>query len=72
MLFTSQYKSEMNKKKAELTSTNTFVLEYVDFWFDSIHCHAGETTYIRKDFSLDPPIIVVFTCKDKYKEVTIL
>ncbi|XP_071139815.1 uncharacterized protein [Mytilus edulis] len=42
--------------------------EYVDFWFDSIHCHAGETTNLRKDFSLDPPIIVVFTCKDKYKE----
>ncbi|XP_052083874.1 uncharacterized protein LOC127721233 isoform X2 [Mytilus californianus] len=42
--------------------------EYVDFWFDSIHCHVGETTNIQKDFSLDPPIIVVFTCKDKYKE----
>ncbi|XP_063418366.1 probable serine/threonine-protein kinase pats1 [Mytilus trossulus] len=39
--------------------------EYVDFWFDSIHCH--RTTDKRaRNMHLDPPIILVFTGKDKY------
>ncbi|VDH95466.1 Hypothetical predicted protein [Mytilus galloprovincialis] len=39
--------------------------EYVDFWFDSIHCHrtADEPTIIGH---FDPPILLVFTGKDKY------
>ncbi|CAC5416055.1 unnamed protein product [Mytilus coruscus] len=39
--------------------------EYVDFWFDSIHCHR---TANERSISghLDPPIILVFTGKDKY------
>ncbi|CAG2224698.1 unnamed protein product [Mytilus edulis] len=40
--------------------------EYVDFWFDSIHCH--RTTKERPRYGhFDPPIILVFTGKDKYK-----
>ncbi|VDI56727.1 Hypothetical predicted protein [Mytilus galloprovincialis] len=40
--------------------------EYVDFWFDSIHCH--RTTKERPMYGhFDPPIILVFTGKDKYK-----
>ncbi|XP_052072196.1 uncharacterized protein LOC127710406 [Mytilus californianus] len=39
--------------------------EYVDFWFDSIHCH--RTTDERTSYEhFDPPIILVFTGKDKY------
>ncbi|CAG2223186.1 unnamed protein product [Mytilus edulis] len=39
--------------------------EYVDFWFDSIHCHrtTDEPTIIGH---FDPPILLVFTGKDKY------
>ncbi|CAG2184782.1 unnamed protein product [Mytilus edulis] len=40
--------------------------EYVDFWFDSIHCH--RTTKERPRYGhFDPPIILVFTGKDKYE-----
>ncbi|CAG2218157.1 unnamed protein product [Mytilus edulis] len=39
--------------------------EYVDFWFDSIHCH--RTADKRSDNEhFDPPILLVFTGKDKY------
>ncbi|CAG2237635.1 unnamed protein product [Mytilus edulis] len=37
--------------------------EYVDFWFDSIHCH--RTADDPKSEHFDPPIILVFTGKDK-------
>ncbi|CAC5418005.1 unnamed protein product [Mytilus coruscus] len=39
--------------------------EYVDFWFDSIHCHrtVDEPT---SDGHFDPPTLLVFTGKDKY------
>lgn len=45
------------------------LLEYVDFWFDSIHCHrtADERS---NDGHFDPPILLVFTGKDKYSKVT--
>ncbi|XP_063409161.1 uncharacterized protein LOC134692632 [Mytilus trossulus] len=39
--------------------------EYVDFWFDSIHCHRpADERYGSEHF--DPPILLVFTGKDKY------
>ncbi|CAC5398007.1 unnamed protein product [Mytilus coruscus] len=39
----------------------------VNFWFDSIHCHrtADERT---SDEHIDPPIILVFTGKDRYNQ----
>ncbi|XP_063405712.1 uncharacterized protein LOC134689676 [Mytilus trossulus] len=43
---------------------------YVDFWFDTIHCH--RTAEIPKNkpvnFHIDPPIFIVFTGKDKYEK----
>ncbi|VDI50205.1 Hypothetical predicted protein [Mytilus galloprovincialis] len=40
--------------------------EYVDFWFDSIHCH--RTTKERPGSGhFDPPILLVFTGKDRYE-----
>ncbi|XP_071147184.1 uncharacterized protein [Mytilus edulis] len=42
--------------------------EYVDFWFDSIHCHRTSDTERVKDGHFDPPILLVFTGKDKYNE----
>ncbi|XP_063418386.1 uncharacterized protein LOC134701177 [Mytilus trossulus] len=41
--------------------------EYVDFWFDSIHCHRT-TNEKTIDGHIDPPILLVFTGKDKYKK----
>ncbi|VDI12723.1 Hypothetical predicted protein, partial [Mytilus galloprovincialis] len=41
--------------------------EYVDFWFDSIHCH--RTADERSNHGhFDPPILLVFTGKDKYSK----
>ncbi|CAC5411135.1 unnamed protein product [Mytilus coruscus] len=38
--------------------------QYVNFWFDAIHCYWSTT----KKGRLDPPIIVVCTNEDKFKE----
>ncbi|CAC5384438.1 unnamed protein product [Mytilus coruscus] len=39
--------------------------EYVDFWFDSIHCHrTADKRPMHGHFN--PPILLVFTGKDKY------
>ncbi|XP_071147416.1 uncharacterized protein [Mytilus edulis] len=40
--------------------------EYVDFWFDSIHCHRTADKRARNGY-FDPPIILVFTGKDRYE-----
>ncbi|CAC5390354.1 unnamed protein product [Mytilus coruscus] len=41
--------------------------EYVDFWFDSIHCH--RTVNEQASYGhFDPPILLVFTGKDKYNK----
>ncbi|CAC5419699.1 unnamed protein product [Mytilus coruscus] len=44
--------------------------EYVDFWFDTIHCHRTVHSQVNEPYNhyIDPPIIVVFTGKDKYEE----
>ncbi|VDI45256.1 Hypothetical predicted protein [Mytilus galloprovincialis] len=39
--------------------------EYVDFWFDSIHCHRT-TNEQDSSGNYDPPILLVFTGKDNY------
>ncbi|XP_071124080.1 uncharacterized protein [Mytilus edulis] len=41
--------------------------EYVDFWFDSIHCHRTADKPARNGH-FDPPIVLVFTGKDKYEK----
>ncbi|XP_052074212.1 probable serine/threonine-protein kinase pats1 [Mytilus californianus] len=40
--------------------------QYVSFWFDAIHCYRSTSTYYN--YQLDPPIIVVCTKEDKFKE----
>ncbi|XP_063418388.1 probable serine/threonine-protein kinase roco6 [Mytilus trossulus] len=40
--------------------------EYVDFWFDSIHCHRTADKQARNGH-FDPPIVLVFTGKDRYE-----
>lgn len=44
--------------------------EYVDFWFDNIHCYR---TVDQQEGAthIEPPVIVVFTGTDKYEEVSI-
>ncbi|CAG2201022.1 unnamed protein product [Mytilus edulis] len=39
--------------------------EYVDFWFESIHCHRTADLQTNNEH-FDPPILLVFTGKDKY------
>ncbi|XP_052097390.1 uncharacterized protein LOC127732395 isoform X4 [Mytilus californianus] len=41
--------------------------EYVDFWFDSIHCHRT-TSKPASNGHFNPPILLVFTGKDKYNK----
>ncbi|VDI27951.1 Hypothetical predicted protein, partial [Mytilus galloprovincialis] len=43
---------------------------YVDFWFDTIHCHRTAEIPVNKpvNFHIDPPIFIVFTGKDKYEK----
>ncbi|CAG2257345.1 unnamed protein product [Mytilus edulis] len=41
--------------------------EYVDFWFDSIHCHRTADKRARNGH-FDPPIVLVFTGKDRYEK----
>ncbi|CAG2252828.1 unnamed protein product [Mytilus edulis] len=41
--------------------------EYVDFWFDSIHCHRTTDEPARYGH-FNPPILLVFTGKDKYNK----
>lgn len=56
-------------------STNYFVTEYVDFWFDTIHCHQTYEQPVTGPPShsiIDPPVILVFTGKDKYEKVIVL
>ncbi|CAG2232255.1 unnamed protein product [Mytilus edulis] len=39
--------------------------EYVEFWFDSIHCHRTDDERATNGY-FHPPILLVFTGKDKY------
>ncbi|CAC5380231.1 unnamed protein product [Mytilus coruscus] len=41
--------------------------EYVDFWFDSIHCHRT-TSKPASNGHFNPPILLVFTGNDKYNK----
>ncbi|XP_071171106.1 uncharacterized protein [Mytilus edulis] len=45
--------------------------EYVDFWFDTIHCHRTVDKGISKQHNnhIDPPVIIVFTGKDEYEKI---
>ncbi|CAG2254570.1 unnamed protein product [Mytilus edulis] len=42
--------------------------EYVDFWFDSIHCHRSADK-LDSYGHYNPPILLVFTGKDRYDKV---
>ncbi|VDH93208.1 Hypothetical predicted protein [Mytilus galloprovincialis] len=44
--------------------------EYVDFWFDTIHCHRTIEPRVNESSidHIDPPVILVLTGKDKYKK----
>ncbi|XP_052082642.1 uncharacterized protein LOC127720206 isoform X2 [Mytilus californianus] len=41
--------------------------DYVDFWFDNIHCYQTDDRQ-EGEPSIDPPVIVVFTGKDQYEK----
>ncbi|VDI64498.1 Hypothetical predicted protein [Mytilus galloprovincialis] len=43
-------------------------MRYVDFWFDSIHCHRTVNERASKGH-FDPPILLVFTGKDEYNKI---
>ncbi|VDI73775.1 Hypothetical predicted protein, partial [Mytilus galloprovincialis] len=45
--------------------------EYIDFWFDSIHCHRAADE--RASYAhWEPPILLVFTGKDRYNKTRVL
>lgn len=50
-----------------------YVPEYVEFWFDSIHCLHTVKTQVNQQYQdyMNPPVIMVFTGKDKYEKVYI-
>lgn len=50
------------------------VPEYVDFWFDTIHCHRSVEPPEDEPFNefIDPPVILVLTGKDKCGEVIVI
>ncbi|CAG2224646.1 unnamed protein product [Mytilus edulis] len=45
--------------------------EYVDYWFDSIHCYRTSSLLGQEQLRapFDPPVIVVFTGTDRYEQV---
>lgn len=51
-----------------------YVPDYIDFWFDTIHCHGTVNLGVNESLNkqIDPPIILVLTGKDKYEKVIIL
>lgn len=57
-----------------ITQVFLFVTGYVDFWFDTIHCHRTAEIPVNKpvNFHIDPPIFIVFTGKDKYEKVILI
>lgn len=48
-----------------------YFVEYVDYWFDSIHCYRTTILSGQEQLraSFDPPAIVVFTGTDRYEQV---
>lgn len=48
-----------------------YFVEYVDYWFDSIHCYRTAILSGQEQLnaSFDPPVIVVFTGTDRYEQV---
>lgn len=54
-----------------LNFTSFNVPEYVDFWFDTIHCHRSVEPPEDEAFNefIDPPVILVLTGKDKCGKV---
>ncbi|XP_071147607.1 uncharacterized protein [Mytilus edulis] len=55
------------EKKTKCSADFQHIGEYIDFWFDSIHCHRT-TNELDSNRHYDPPILLVFTGKDKYNK----
>lgn len=43
-----------------------YLSEYIDFWFDSIHCLSKHGKDVPAAKKLNPPVILVCTGTDKY------
>ncbi|CAC5379497.1 unnamed protein product [Mytilus coruscus] len=68
-LVVADMKDEISKQGLSQCSADfQHIGEYIDFWFDSIHCHRTTDKQAR-DRHFDPPILLVFTGKDKYDKV---
>ncbi|XP_063448129.1 uncharacterized protein LOC134727678 [Mytilus trossulus] len=65
-ILVASMKEEVEKKNVSFTEFGNLG-EYVDFWFDNIHCHQSEEKSVPE--SLDPPVILVFTETDQYTKV---
>ncbi|CAC5387990.1 unnamed protein product [Mytilus coruscus] len=67
-LVVADMKDEISKQGLSQCSADfQHIGEYIDFWFDSIHCHRTTDKQAR-DRHFDPPILLVFTGKDKYNK----
>lgn len=61
----------VNLYKKNTCFTRYFLIpEYIEFWFDTIHCHQAVKSGEKN--LLDPPIFIVFTGADKYEKVMIM
>ncbi|VDI29220.1 Hypothetical predicted protein [Mytilus galloprovincialis] len=57
----------IKQDKSQFSADFQHIGDYIDFWFDSIHCH--RTVDERASHGhFDPPILLVFTGKDKYNK----
>ncbi|CAC5383859.1 unnamed protein product [Mytilus coruscus] len=64
---------KQNLPDVSVSEEKSNLFHYVDFWFDTIHCHqTGDPTEDKQQGSLvHPPVIVVFTGKDKLEKENI-
>ncbi|CAG2241724.1 unnamed protein product [Mytilus edulis] len=73
-LVVADMKDDISKQDASQYSADfKNVGEYVDFWFDTIHCHRSVEPPEDEPFNefIDPPVILVLTGKDKCGKETI-
>ncbi|CAG2230323.1 unnamed protein product [Mytilus edulis] len=64
--FVTEQKKLYNRRRYQFLS-DLQEEDYVGFWFDSIHCYRTVDPQ-DGEASMDPPVVVVFTGKDRYDQ----
>ncbi|CAG2223015.1 unnamed protein product [Mytilus edulis] len=57
----------IKQDKSQFSADFQHIGDYIDFWFDSIHCHRTVDDRARHGH-FNPPILLVFTGTDKYNK----